>query len=187
MRTKLQVAASTLALLGLSVGTLATAIERLSIEKMASIAQTIVRARCVSTATRWENGEIWTVASFEVQETWKGVEVRQADVHLLGGTVDGLTSNVSGVPRFRAGEEVILFLEPTRHGSVTVVGWQQGTLRIRRDKVAGIETVTQDTAAFETFDPQAKTFKASGIRDVPLELFRARVEAALAESAGRKW
>jgi hypothetical protein len=164
----------------------ATTMEKLSVEKMAELANTVVRAKCVSTSTRWDGGDIWTFTSFEVAETWKGSATSQTTVRLLGGTVGSLTSTVTGVPRFRAGEEVILFLEPTKRGDFTVVSWQQGTFRVVRNLRTGLEIVTQDTAAFETFDPQTRAFKSTGIHNVPLEEFRARVKAAVAESARRK-
>jgi hypothetical protein len=163
-----------------------TTLEKMPVERMADVARVIVRARCVSNLTRWDAGEIWTFSSFEVAETWKGLATEQVTVRLLGGTVGLLTSTVSGVPRFRTGEEVILFLEPTAHGDFTVVSWQQGTFRVGRDPRSGAEIVTQDTAAFETFDAQTRQFKASGIRDLLLQAFRARVQAAVAESARRK-
>jgi hypothetical protein len=46
--------------------------------------------------------------------------------------------------------------------------------------------VTQDTASFATFDPATRRFEARGIRNTPLEAFRARVEAALRAEAGGK-
>lgn len=163
-----------------------TTLERMPLERMTRVAQVILRARCVSNLTRWDGGEIWTFTTFEVAETWKGAATEQVTVRLLGGTVGSLTSTVSGVPRFRTGEEVILFLEPTARGDFTVVSWQQGTFRVGRDPRSGAEIVTQDTAAFETFDAQTRQFKATGIRDIPLEAFRARVQAAVAEAARRK-
>jgi hypothetical protein len=163
-----------------------TTLEKMPVERMADLARVIVRAICVSNSTGWDAGEIWTFTTFEVAEMWKGLATERVTVRLLGGTVGSLTSTVSGVPRFRTGEEVILFLEPAARGDFTVVSWQQGTFRIGSDPRGGAEIVTQDTAAFETFDPQTRQFKASGIRDLPLEAFRARVQAAVAESARRK-
>jgi len=165
---------------------LGTTLEKMPLERMADVARVIVRARCVSNSTGWDAGEIWTVTTFEVAETWKGLATDRVTVRLLGGTVGSLTSTVSGVPRFRTGEEVVLFLEPTTRGDFTVVSWQQGTFRVGRDPRNGAQIVTQDTAAFETFDTRTRQFKASGIRDLPLEAFRARVQAAVAESARRK-
>jgi hypothetical protein len=164
----------------------ATTIEKLSLEEMTYLAQRIVRARCISNSSFWAEGEIWTSTSLEVLETLKGPSTNRIEVRLLGGTVGGLDASVSGVPRFRQGDEVILFLEPTRHGDLTVVSWQQGTMRILYDSRTGVRVVTQDSAEFETFDPQTRSFKATGIHDVPLKEFRVRVKAAVAASARRK-
>jgi hypothetical protein len=163
-----------------------TTLEKMPIARMADLARVIVRAHCVSNSTGWDAGEIWTITSFDVAETWKGAASEQVIVRLLGGTVGSLTSHVSGIPRFRAGEEVILFLELTARGDFTVVSWEQGTFRVGRDPRSGMEIVTQDTAEFETFDPQTRQFKASGIRDFPLELFRVQVQSAFAGQTGRK-
>lgn len=161
--------------------TRATTLERMSVARISRVAKLIIRARCISNSTRWDAGEIWTFTSFEVGETWKGAPPERITVRLLGGTLGALTSTVSGVPRFRPGEEVILFLQPTSRGDFSVVSWEQGTFRIRSGSAgrASEETVTQDTAALATFDPQSRRFKAIGLRNVPLPAFRAQVESAL--------
>jgi len=86
---------------------------------------------------------------------------------------------VSGVPRFRAGEEVVLFLEPTKRGDFSVTSWMQGTFRIVRDARTGEEHVRQDTSLFPVFSPATRRFVPSGIRDIPLIELRAQVAAAL--------
>lgn len=164
----------------------ATTIEKLSLEEMTYLAQRIVRARCISNSSFWAEGEIWTSTSLEVLETLKGPTTNRIEVRLLGGTVGGLDASVSGVPRFREGDEVVLFLEPTKHGDLTVVSWQQGTMRVLYDSRTGAKVVTQESAAFETFDPETREFKVTGLHDVPLKEFRARVKTAIAESARRK-
>lgn len=75
---------------------------------------------------------------------------------------------------------MILFLEPTSRGDYSIVSWQQGTFRIRPSRAAGHEIVTQDTAAFATFDPKTQRFETAGVQNLRLDLFHARVEAALA-------
>jgi hypothetical protein len=165
----------------------ATTIKKMSLAQMAQLAPIIVRARCESHWTAWDQGEIWTFTMFNVLETWKaaaGARMPQAiTVRLLGGTVGELTSHVSGVPRFHTGEEVVLFLETTPRGDLSVVSWEQGTFRIRRDLHSGEETVTQDTAVFATFDPRTRRFEATGIRGLSLTSFRQEVEAAIADHA----
>ena len=164
----------------------ATTLVRMSVAQMAHAAQAIVRVRCLEESTGWDAGEIWTFTSFEVQEVWQGSAPARITVRLLGGRVGNLTSSVSGVPRFRSGEEVVLFLERTPRGDFSVVSWEQGTFRIHREAATGSEAVTQDSASFETFDPTNRQFKATGIRNLPIEIFRARVDAAAGEEIGRK-
>jgi len=163
----------------------ATTLARMSLAKMTQAASVVIRARCVGNSAGWDAGEIWTLSAFDVENVWKGASPERITVRLLGGRAGNLTSSVSGVPRFRPGEEVVLFLEPTARGDYSVVSWEQGTFRIARN-AAGAESVTQDTAAFATFDPATQRYEATGIRGVPIETLRARVADALSNSARRK-
>jgi len=164
----------------------ATTLLRMSLEKLSRAAAVIVRAHCLENSTGWEGGEIWTFTSFDVQEVWSGPAPDKITVRLLGGRVADVTSTVSGVPRFRPGEEVVLFLEPTPRGDFSIVSWQQGAFRIRRAPHLAEETATQDTAALATFDPATRHFQTAGIRNLPLATFRAQVAAALRARAPRK-
>jgi hypothetical protein len=100
--------------------------------------------------------------------------------------VGNLTSTVSGVPRFRPGEEVILFLEPTARGDFSIVSWIQGTFRIHRDARTNQEIAIQDTAAFDTFNPATRRFESAAIRNLPVAALRAQVGSALAAVPGEK-
>ncbi len=173
-------------LLGASGAARATTLLRMTLAEMSQAAQAIVRARCVGSVTEWDAGEIWTFTSFETEEVWRGAPSARFTVRLLGGRAGNLTSSVSGVPRFRAGEDVVLFLERTARGDFSVVGWEQGTFRIRTDAASGSENITQDTASFATFDPATRQFRAAGIRGSSLDGFRARVVAARRAGTGRK-
>jgi len=164
----------------------ATTLLRLSLERMTHSARAIVRARCVANASGWDAGEIWTFTTFEVQETWKGSPPPQLTVRLLGGRVGQVTSSVSGVPRFGPGEEVVLFLEPTARGDFSVVGWEEGTFRVRQDPRTGESSVTEDSASLATFDPATRRFDAEGIQHMLLDTFRSRVAQLVQEGEGRK-
>ena len=156
-----------------------TTLMRMSLAQISQTAQVIVRARCIGNSTRWDAGEIWTFTSFDIEETWSGSAPAQISVRLLGGRVGNLTSTVSGVPRFSPGEEVVLFLETTARGDFSIVSWEQGTFRIRRDVRTGDEVAVQDTAAFPVFDPATRRFETIGIRNLPIAEFRSRVDAAV--------
>ena len=163
----------------------ATTIERMSLAQMAGGAQLIVRGHCVGNSVGWDAGEIWTFTTFEVDEVWSGTAPARITVRLLGGREGNITSSVFGVPRFMPGEEVVLFLERTSRADYSIVSWSQGTFRVRHNVFGADERVTQDTATFATSDPGAGKFAAAGIRDMALDIFRARVEAAVRE-AGRR-
>jgi hypothetical protein len=164
----------------------ATTLMRMSLAQMSHAAQLIVRARCVGESTGWDAGEIWTFTSFQVEEAWRGSAPSQISVRLLGGRLGNITSSVAGVPRFSAGEDVVLFLERTPRGDFSIVSWEQGTFRIRRDAGTGRDVAVQDTAAFPVFDPATRRFAATGLRDVSVATLRSRVEAALRGDAGRQ-
>jgi hypothetical protein len=169
-----------------SATTCATTLLHMSLAKMSQTAKVIVRARCVGISTNWDAGEIWTFTSFDTEEAWRGSPPARFTVRLLGGRLGSLTSSVSGVPRFSAGEDVVLFLEPTPRGDFTVVAWEQGTFRIRSDPRTGEASVTQDTTSFATFNPSTRQFEVQGIQRMPLSTFRARVAALLLAGSGRK-
>jgi hypothetical protein len=164
-----------------------TTLLRMSLEQLSQRATLIVRAQCLSSASEWDRGEIWTETSFRVEETWRGAAAgSQIQVRLIGGRAGNFTSSVSGVPRFRPGEDVVLFLEKSARGNFTVVSWDQGTFRIARDSAAAGEMVTQDTASFATFDPETRRFDVAGIRHLALASFRACVDAAIRTASGSR-
>jgi hypothetical protein len=179
-----------LMLLGIAFAAKGTTFARLSISQMSQTASAIVRARCLANTVVEVSGEIWTLTTFEVEETWRGAAPARITVSLLGGTIGNLTSRVAGIPRFRPGEQVILFLAPTKRFLVptkhslapegfSVVSWQQGTFRIRRDRGTGEELASQDTGSYLTFDPASDRFVANGATSMPVELFHSRVISAL--------
>ncbi len=175
---------ATLAALGATAG--ATTLARMSVAQMSRAAQVIVRGQCEGNATGWDAGEIWTFTTFRVEEVWRGEAPAQISVRLLGGRAGDLTSSVAGIPRFRPGEEVVLFLERTRRGDFSIVSWEQGTFRIRHDIRTEEESATQDTASLATFDPATRRFEAGGITRMPVDFLHAQVDAALSSEGGRR-
>jgi hypothetical protein len=158
----------------------ATTLARLSLEQLASAADNVARVRCVGSESRWEYGTIWTVTTFDVGETMKGNLPAQVIVRLPGGRVGHFTVTVDGTPKFDPGGEAILFLERSRSGGFSVTGWVEGTFRIARNPATRRETVSQDSSAFAVFDTASRSFHKEGIRQMPIEQFRARIAAAMA-------
>jgi hypothetical protein len=160
----------------------ATTLARLSLDQLAAGSDAVARVRFVRAESRWENGSIWTVTTFDVMETLKGQLPGQIEVRLPGGRVGHLTSTVEGTPKFNPGSEAVVFLQRSPAGGFTVAGWVEGSFRISRDPRTGIETVTQDSSAFAVFDAATRAFRTEGIRRMPIEEFRARIAASVARN-----
>ncbi|MGH9710043.1 MAG: hypothetical protein ACRD37_05820 [Candidatus Acidiferrales bacterium] len=159
-----------------------TTLASLSLAQLTSSAATVVHAECTGNQALWRDGEIWTMTSFRVLETWKGNSPQEIQVWMIGGRAGPVTSYVPGAPRFRTGEETVLFLEPAGSGALggvlSITAWSEGTFRIHRDPRTGEMRAMQDTAITPNFDPSSRTFHATGIRNWPLAKLKARVIAA---------
>lgn len=186
MKFRFVLSLSLICLVGAALPTRATSLARLSLVDLAASADAVARVRCSAAESRWEGSSVWTVTTFDVQETMKGKVPSQITVRLPGGRVGHLTAAVDGAPRFSLGEEVVLFLEKSRTGGFTVTGWVEGTFRISRDPTTRAEIVTQDSSSLAVFDATTRTFRAEGIHRMPIGEFRARLGAALSHTPGQE-
>jgi hypothetical protein len=180
MRTRIRIVISLLPALLILPAIRATTLVRLSLDRLAAESDAVARVRCVRAESRWENGSIWTVTTFNVVEVLKGRLPGEIEVRLPGGRVGHLTATVDGTPKFNPGNDAVVFLQRSSAGGFTVAGWVEGSFRIVRDPRNGSETVTQDSSVFAIFDLSTRAFRAEGIRRMPIEEFRARIAAAVA-------
>jgi hypothetical protein len=170
-------------LVGLAMVTLgavltnATTLARLQFQELAQTSTAIARLRRIGSHVLWE-----IETRFEVMERNKGSLAGVVTVRTLGGSSGHLHSRVEGVPAFRAGEDVYLFLWAKSGEPYRVLGWSQGTFRITRDGETGIERVTQDSARMAVFDPLIRKFRHGGIRNLPLAIFQLKLRRALEQA-----
>jgi len=161
-----------------------TTLVAMRFEDLAGRATAVARVRCLSARSLMERGEIWTETQFEVEKSEKGLLGGLVTVRMPGGKVDGLHARVDGVPEFQPGEEAYLFLWGAENGAYRVLGWTQGTFRVRRDAKSGAERVTQDSAGAAVFDAGTRTFQKDGIRGMSIAGFEEKLRAALAGNGG---
>lgn len=64
-----------------------TTLAPLSLAQLTSSAANVVHAECTGNQTLWRDGEIWTVTSFRVLETWKGNSPQEIQVWMIGGAL----------------------------------------------------------------------------------------------------
>ena len=82
-------------------------------------ADSLLRARCVTTASSWAQGSIWTVTQFEVLENSRARRNRAFKCDCRADAWGTFRMNVEAAPRFQPGEEGVLFLEKTREREIT--------------------------------------------------------------------
>jgi len=162
----------------------ATTLIRLSFADLVRQASVIARVRCAASESVMVHGEIYTETRFDVLEPAKGDLPSQIVVRLPGGRFGHLHSRVDGAPQFQPGEELYLFLWNGGAGETfSVLGWSQGTFRIRRDARTAEEKVAQDSAETPVFDPATHAFTRTGVHNLRLEAFQEKLRQELFHSA----
>jgi len=116
----------------------ASQVRPINLEEMSRRAARIFSGQCLEVRSERDPslGLEVTILKFKVHHVAKGGAGRTVTLRILGGGADpGPMAGVTGVPAFRAGEEVILFLYgESRIGLTSPVGMAQGKFSIATDK-----------------------------------------------------
>lgn len=147
----------TLGFLGLTaIPAHATVMVEIPIEQLVFDADAIVHASVARTGTQLETFdghlEPHTIAELRVLGWIKGSGAEQLAIDELGGTVNGSGSWIDGTPRYREGEEVIVFLRRLPSGAYRTVGMEQGrfcivhTVALTGGERVGRTLVERDTS-----------------------------------------
>lgn len=174
----------------------ATSVKRLDQAGLVRHARTIFHGDVVSIRTEWNKARtcIFTVVTFAPREVLKGTRQALVTLKLPGGAKDGKATIVRGVPRFKVGQEVVVFASG-RHkksGVCYPVGLGQGLYRIDRRGRTG-PRVRRDTRALRIVElrkgkkPKVTRGKLEvGKLDPLLEAIRAEVAKQRAKQAKDK-
>ena len=74
----------------------------------------------------WEDGRIVTWTHVRVDDVLAGSVGKDAWIRALGGTVGEIAQQVQGEAQLPAGRSYLVFLKPSQHGGLAVVGRAQG-------------------------------------------------------------
>lgn len=132
-----------------------TTVTKLSLPEVASRAARIVELKVdgVSVA-RDLRGRPATRVSARVLTHFKGDATKTVEWIQPGGTIDGETLLIPGIPQFTSGEECILFLSGESTAGLRMpVGLGQGAFRERLNAKTGETLVRAEAGAVELFDP----------------------------------
>ncbi len=176
------VAIAGLALFGANLAS-ATTVQKFSLQDLARRSSTIVVATVDDQYSSWDNGkkEIYTYITLRVTDPIKGMKSdartkgpkneTTITIRQLGGTVDHISSIVPGMPNFKKGEDVVVFLGPNdAAGYPGVVGLQQGKYTITTD-ANGFKQVRNDIDGLTRLSPDGSKTDASVSDKMPLDAF----------------
>lgn len=169
----------------------ATTVRSASLGEIVGAADRIVIATVASvTEGADEHGIPSTYVTLEVSEHLKGSAADRFTIKQIGGTA---SIRIAGMPTYRPGEEVVLFLhKDSSAGFTSPVGLSQGRYRIvRHGSKAEVRRPPGSagqaaSASSAPYDPQAAQAASESVPDAPqsrmsLDDFRSLVVEALAE------
>jgi hypothetical protein len=114
-------------------------------EEMADRAELVFVGKAVASRAEWRtvgsDRVIFTLVEFETQEVLKGNAGKSVTLQFLGGTIGDMTLEVTGVPRFKAGDRVILFVEKNGVQFCPLVGVFHGKFGLRKDEKTGHDII----------------------------------------------
>jgi len=112
-------------------------VEKLTLDDLAARANLVVLGEVVDVVYQKEaNGNIYTLATLSVGQTFKGGTIKEVVISTPGGKLDGKILEVEDAPNFQLGESAIVFLEK---GDVIfrVTGGFQGKFTIDKNNMVG--------------------------------------------------
>ena len=115
----------------------ATTVVPPTFEEMADRADLVFVGKVVGSQAEWRvagtDQAIFTLVEFHTEEILKGTVAESVSLRFLGGTVGGVTLEVVAVPKFKAGDRVLLFVEGNGVQFCPLVGVYHGKFEVRKD------------------------------------------------------
>jgi len=166
------VAFAALALVGAGTAD-ATTVLKMSLKDLAKKSDAVVMARVDDMTARYDaNKEIYTYITLKVLDPVKGSKKDEVlTIRQIGGTVGTIASIVPGMPTFKKGEEVVVFLtQKDQAGYPWVMGLQQGKYSVSVDE-NGSKHVRNELDGTTLFDASGRVQEGSKNTDQPLQSF----------------
>lgn len=140
-----------LLLLALAAPARATVVLEVGLDELSRTSDVIFHGTVTRTDVVAVGGDatrLVTDVTFSVAQVIKGRALAPDPaftLRLVGGARGGLEVRIPGMPRFAAGDEVVLFLERT-DGGFAITGFSQGRFSVSRDPDTGEAVVDRDVS-----------------------------------------
>ncbi len=116
-------------------------------DQLVSQAEVIFQGTVTDVRSQWvgegAQRNIVSYITFKIEDSLKGNPGQSYTIRMLGGTVDGETLGVSDAPKFKVGDDDILFVENNGTQFIPLVGIMYGRFHVLRDQ-SGVEMVTSN-------------------------------------------
>lgn len=168
----------------------ATIIIPKTLRELAAESERVVVAEVVSQRADWLNGDqttlIYTHTTLKVSESLKGGAIESLTVSEVGGTVGEVTCACAGMPTFRPGERVLLFLYRDVLGFWRTSGLIQGKFPIVRDMVAKEDIVRLGEGLEHVWKGSFEAWQISKTKTVLAEDMLAKAKELIALTAKKE-
>ena len=162
-----------IALLGANLAN-ATTVQKFTVRELTKKSNQIVMAKVQDQSSRQDpvSKEIYTYITLSVLESVKGAQGEKfITIRQLGGSVGHIISAVPGMPTFKTGEDVVVFLSvKDQAGYPWVMGLQQGKYSIATDE-NGLKTVRNELDGIRTLSPDGSVSENKVSSELPLGAF----------------
>lgn len=137
-------------------------VRKVSLEELARSSTSVVVGETMSTRSFWaeDGSQILTEVTVRVDQQIKGTASEEAIITIPGGQVGNTVYEVSDMPIFADGEEVVVFLWAHPSGKQLVTGASQGKLSVEADPATGAKVVSGTALQLRDLPP-GETARAS--------------------------
>ena len=142
---------------------------KMSAEELTKKSTTVLYGKCSKVKSEWNDKKniIFTYVTVVPEEYIKGNLGTEAIITVPGGQVGDILYEVSEMPFFVEGEEVVAFISTNPAGKNLITGGYQGKMKIEKDKKTG-KRMVQDAEA-EIYAP-GQVKKAEKLEDFVVKL-----------------
>ena len=125
---------------------------KMTAKELTRESSSVFYGKCAKVESAWtkEKDMIFTTVTLIPEDYLKGNLGNEVTVTIPGGQVDDIIYEVSEMPVFRTGEEVVAFIWEHPSGKKLVTGGFQGKMKIERDVKTGQRMVSQQHLSTST-------------------------------------
>lgn len=165
----------------------ATVVREFGLRELTASSQIIVDVTVLSQQTFARNGarNVSTKITLWVNRVFKGlISKRTLTLTQIGGVHGQFVRRVSGMPRLKAGQRVVLFLYKNKRGPLVINGLELGCFQVKKDSAQRLmvsQTIREVVMIRRMADGSSRTLRR-GLIDKPLAYtqFISRVRGMIA-------